>query len=860
MKKTIIFCASIICLQAYGEKIPNVLVLDDAERPRMSRWEVKGPISADVGVDYISSEKERKKVIRLRSMALNNEFMFRGEKGEALNITGFNVLEWKMNFTKPFMVKVEVKTTEGTKYLIYTDLADRNNTGDKYLHIGLGSRYRDGKWRTVIRDLEADMNSLIPNVRILSIQNLSFRGSGFLDDIWAVDVMPKDIVLEDGENNLKGWDRIGKGGTLDIDFDSVLGKIVKFDSGAKNVIFRLRKPDKSYWKIKTNVLLQWKIKTTASTTVYVVGESSYGKYTIAYTPGKNVPFYDKASGIIYYGLGDFTKEGVWRVFNRDLSDDIRRVLPGVDISSVGSVLLKGSGCIDDIRLLVQPPFDYDAIKGWEICDSDPTGASIDIVNDVEKGDVVQLSGAGIKNAYRFYLPTFLSTKQQTYLSWDIWFAEPFDMILAVDTGGLVRYIHYVAMDEKHEKIKNGDLYIGIGETKTDGKWHTINRNISEDVKKLGADVKYTSSNYFMIRGSGKIGKINFSEIDPMLSKQDIGPSATASMVLGQYDFNRNLKNLWDVSDAYLNSLNGPEAVIADSSGGIYVADTGNNRVLYWSERPLTYGSPANIEFNYNGGLKAPKGFAIIGKDEYLAIADSGNDRVLIFKLPIEKASTPERTISGLKKPSGLFFDGQRLIVADTGNSRVLVWNSVPENDVVPFDLVLGQSSTTGVSPNRGNRMPNYNTLVYPESVYSDGTTLYIADTGNSRILVFNKIPTMNGWHADYVLGQDKFKLGSPNKGGKASDLSLNGNKGLFINGELMFVSDSGNNRIMIFSNEGEGNFRPSGVMGQVNYKSSDVNAPLMTPIPGSLFSPSKIFIRNGIMYVADTANNRVLFY
>ena len=860
MKKNIILFFAYFSFSVYGEKLPNVVILDDAEKPRMSRWKVEGPVSTEVGVDYINSEKERRRVIRLRGAELSNEFIFKGNKGQDLNIKGFNVLEWKMKYSVPFLVKVDIETTDGTKYLLYSDMDINKITDDKYLHIGLGSRYRDGNWRTVIRNLETDMNSLLPNVKLKTINSLSFRGTGYLDDIWIMDSTPTDIILENGENDIKGWDRIGKGGLLDIDFDPVLGEIVKFDSAGKGILFRLRKPDKTYWKIKTNVVLQWKIKTTTSAVVYVLGESSHGKYTIAYVNEVKAPYYDEKSGIIYYGLGDFIKDGIWHVFNRNLSDDIRLVRPGVDVSTVGSILVKGAGYIDDIRLLTQVPLDSEGLKGWAVYDSDPSGASIVVLNDVEKGNVAKFSGDGLKNGYKLSIDPTVSTNKKPYLSWDMWFAEPFDIIVAVDTGGLVRYVHYVAMEENYEKIKDGELYLGIGSTKTDGKWYKVTRNIADDIKKLGKDANYLSSNYFMVRGSGKIANINFYEADVSKLKQEVGPSATASMVLGQYDFYRNLKNLWDLDKPQLNSLYMPEDVVADSSGGIYVADTGNNRVLYWDQRPTIYGSPADIEINYGGKLKSPKGLAIIGNDKYLAVADSGNNRVLIFKMPVDETSTPERIISGLKNPTGLSFDGQRFIVSDTGNNRVLVWNSLPKKDDTPFDLVLGQSSVRDVSPNKGEVNPNYNTLMYPESAYSDGNGIYISDTGNNRVLVFEKIPTMNGWHADQVVGQDKFKKRAPNMGGKTSGQSMNLPKGVFINNGLMFVSDAANNRILILSPEDEKVWKTVGVMGQINYSSNVINAPLMIPVPGSLYSPSRMFIKNGIIYVADTANNRVLIY
>ncbi|HOW16570.1 MAG TPA: hypothetical protein PK443_02545, partial [bacterium] len=65
-------------LNLFAQDYPSVFILDDAERPKMSRWKVVGPVSTDIGVDYISSDKERKNVIRIKSDSLVNEFILKG--------------------------------------------------------------------------------------------------------------------------------------------------------------------------------------------------------------------------------------------------------------------------------------------------------------------------------------------------------------------------------------------------------------------------------------------------------------------------------------------------------------------------------------------------------------------------------------------------------------------------------------------------------------------------------------------------------------------------------------------------------------------------------------------------------------
>ncbi|MBI4199405.1 MAG: hypothetical protein HY535_02895 [Chloroflexi bacterium] len=96
-------------------------------------------------------------------------------------------------------------------------------------------------------------------------------------------------------------------------------------------------------------------------------------------------------------------------------------------------------------------------------------------------------------------------------------------------------------------------------------------------------------------------------------------------------------------------------------------------------------------------------------------------------------------------PSGIATDGTRLFLADTFNNRVLVWNTLPKGNVAP-DLVLGQKDFRSNNPGTGRDQ-----LDWPISVATDGTRLVVADTNNYRILIWDTLPTRNGQPADLVL-------------------------------------------------------------------------------------------------------------
>ena len=53
---------------------------------------------------------------------------------------------------------------------------------------------------------------------------------------------------------------------------------------------------------------------------------------------------------IYFGIGSNTKSGNWQTVVRDLQTDLEKALPGEKIIQVNSLLIRGSGQVDDINL------------------------------------------------------------------------------------------------------------------------------------------------------------------------------------------------------------------------------------------------------------------------------------------------------------------------------------------------------------------------------------------------------------------------------------------------------------------------------------------------------------------------------
>ncbi|HET9870264.1 MAG TPA: hypothetical protein VFR02_07205, partial [bacterium] len=300
--------------------------------------------------------------------------------------------------------------------------------------------------------------------------------------------------------------------------------------------------------------------------------------------------------------------------------------------------------------------------------------------------------------------------------------------------------------------------------------------------------------------------------------------APADLALGQPNLNSG-------TSGSANLYNSPNDVFFDGVN-FFVSDTGNNRVLVYAGVPtgynptpsailgqqsLTANSPNQGGSVANNTLYFPRGLWSNGAT--LVVADSANNRVLFFTSPFstnEQASlvlgqtgfsaavsnqgNASPSSSTLNSPYGVWFDGTRLYVGDTFNNRVLAYNGMPVTNGATAALVLGQTGFSAQSPNQGGSTPNAGTFYYPNRIFSNGSSLFVADGGNDRVLVFNSAPVTSGTPAGNVLGQPNFTSNSSNEGGCTGSSTLDVPAGVYYDGSRLFVSDNYNNRTLVFVN------------------------------------------------------------
>lgn len=236
--------------------------------------------------------------------------------------------------------------------------------------------------------------------------------------------------------------------------------------------------------------------------------------------------------------------------------------------------------------------------------------------------------------------------------------------------------------------------------------------------------------------------------------------------------------------------------------------------------------------------------------------------------------------SGLRQPTSVATDGQYLAVADTDNNRVLIWNHIPTVSNAPANVVVGQSefNANGIPP---NNVPNNKSMRGPQGVWIQNGKLFVADTQNHRVLIYNSIPTTNGKEADVVLGQPDFNtfvqpdLTQSEVNAKATNL-LNP-VGVTSDGQRLYVTDLGHNRVLVWNTIPAQNQQAADfALGQPDVTSSLANnskalcEPLGQDADGNNLYPRRCnatldfpryaLAAGGRLFVADGGNDRVLVY
>ncbi len=309
---------------------------------------------------------------------------------------------------------------------------------------------------------------------------------------------------------------------------------------------------------------------------------------------------------------------------------------------------------------------------------------------------------------------------------------------------------------------------------------------------------------------------------------------------------------------------------------------------------------------YNDTFAFPYDAELVGNR--LIVADTNNNRVLIFneipKLPDAKADVilgkPEIFLSRKSYGSGPlpFSDGKRLIVGVDGIG-VWIYDKIPDESHAEADVVVGKllGSTTvggyaftageklvmvhreGSSVFIWNQMPEEDdklpdvilgekavlndwgrpgtgriAMNGPNFAASDGKRLFVSDQGNNRILVWNAIPTENQTPADMVLGQPDFD--STESGNTLARIERPSQ--ISTDGKRLVAID-GNNRVLVWKTIPAKNGQPADFEIKIINRSVEPDFSGI-PVYARFSLPGGVYVYGDKLFVADNGNNRVLVW
>jgi len=163
----------------------------------------------------------------------------------------------------------------------------------------------------------------------------------------------------------------------------------------------------------------------------------------------------------------------------------------------------------------------------------------------------------------------------------------------------------------------------------------------------------------------------------------------------------------------------------------YLADATAGAVYVWEGLPGSNDPPAFA-------LPVERPGRLSSDGQNLVVTRGSDQEVLVYSVPDLSAASQPAIIRGsgpqgwsLNLPGAALAAGGHLFIADTCNSRVLVWESLGDAVAgVEPDLVLGQDDLIGTSPAIGR-----DRLFWPDGLAFDGSYLWVGEFKFSERLV-----------------------------------------------------------------------------------------------------------------------------
>lgn len=213
------------------------------------------------------------------------------------------------------------------------------------------------------------------------------------------------------------------------------------------------------------------------------------------------------------------------------------------------------------------------------------------------------------------------------------------------------------------------------------------------------------------------------------------------------------------------SLNWPRGLAVDpATGDRWIADTKQSRLQIFPARCSDQKIRLGDKGSGTGQFYWPYAIGIRNSDRLAFVADTLNNRIVVWDVA-SRTQIASYTGGGLKQPRGVSVDqatGQ-IMVADTGNNRLIE---------LSYSKSAGFAATRAIAPG----------LSGPESAAVDvNGDVWVADTVNNRLQIINSAGTIT----NTITSFDGKSLKAPST--------------VSVSGGTVFVSDTGNDRILKYT-------------------------------------------------------------
>lgn len=331
------------------------------------------------------------------------------------------------------------------------------------------------------------------------------------------------VVYEDAEDqSISRWtitDNTPEGATVTNIYDtSKNSRVIKFNNSNDSYSNQYQLGET--WNNRKNFNIIWDMKTTEGYIIDVVITTTEGSRYLRYKDS-DLSYKNKDEEIIAHGLGYYSTDGTWHTYRRNLLSDLQDLEPNNNIISIDYFLIRANASIDNIELFTSPNKIYENAEDnqtnrWSIY-AGPTNAQISNINDSLRGSkVISFQGNNEENKYIIGNKSGQNDAwndiKHDNLKWSFKSNSDFNIYLFVNTQKGKREIKYSNTDIAIKGIQDNEIYFGIGENASDGKWHTFIRNITDDIKYFDTENRLLSIDGLLVVGNSQIDDLELFNV------------------------------------------------------------------------------------------------------------------------------------------------------------------------------------------------------------------------------------------------------------------------------------------------------------------------------------------------------------